>query len=496
MGRDDTNVHAGIISEKAAIGILSDSAKLRSRLRLCRASANAEDYLTMETYEWTPELLAYLDQWRQYRDKQRIENLGYDRRERKHEFLPRFLGKDLPKHLSRRLPRKDVLTEIGYHLACVHDVWRKSKLGTSRFKSMKIEDIGVLEKKIKSSFGMVVDLVYKMMLARWMDRRKRPAKWWASLQLRETNYFDREHESPVDFPESFSGDYAESLQENYTRHSLPDIAEFNEKSLHDATDRESVEHKKSQRSRMQFSAVGGFRRPSTVTLVNHASTSKKEATKLIPSPDLVMAKPLVFATPIRSHDVYAWTDKDVRAFTRNTKRIADVRAAMVGLRDRFDWLTTSREVTSVTDTETKSALGESACDAWRAACIATHLCTLTKKAASFAEEAAISEAASALTLKRSLYAAEGKTAAIEEDNEDLSALGVNSDEAHVQELQENVRHAHDRVAELLSLYDGQQSTEWRDVIISTSLATAQLLRTISENEFAHDLLAYSNSGGE
>ena len=51
-------------------------------------------------------------------------------------------------------------------------------------------------------------------------------------------------------------------------------------------------------------------------------------------------------------------------------------------------------------------------------------------------------------------------------------MRVTSNEAHVKELQENVRHAHGRVAELLSLYDGQQSTEWRDVILSTRRATA------------------------
>ena len=169
---------------------------------------------------------------------------------------------------------------------------------------------------------------------------------------------------------------------------------------------------------------------------------------------------------------------------------------MVGLRDQFDWKTISREATSVTDTELKPALGESACDAWRAARIAIHLCTLTKKAASFAKEAAIFEAASALSLKCLLHITEGKAAAAKADNEDLSALRVTSDEAYVKELQENVRHAHARVAELLSLYDGQQSIEWRNVILSAGRATAHLLRTISEDEVAHELLADSNSGGE
>ncbi|CAH0474321.1 unnamed protein product [Peronospora belbahrii] len=72
MRREEINTHAGIISEKAACGMLSDDAKLRSRLRLCRANANSDDYLLKESYEWTPELLVYLDEWRQHRDNQRI----------------------------------------------------------------------------------------------------------------------------------------------------------------------------------------------------------------------------------------------------------------------------------------------------------------------------------------------------------------------------------------------------------------------------------------
>ena len=68
-------------------------------------------------------------------------------------------------------------------------------------------------KKLIGSFRMVVDLVYKMMLARWIDRWKRSAQWWASLQLRETNYFNQEHASLVAFTDSFSGNYAENLQE-------------------------------------------------------------------------------------------------------------------------------------------------------------------------------------------------------------------------------------------------------------------------------------------
>ncbi|KAG6617260.1 Pentatricopeptide repeat protein [Phytophthora cinnamomi] len=100
MGCDESNVHAGIISEKATAGMLRDDADLRDRLRLRRELAYSEDNLVKET-------------------------------------------------------------------------------------SMRIEHIGNLERKIKRSLGAVVDLVYKMMLARWMDRKTRSAAWWGSLELRE-----------------------------------------------------------------------------------------------------------------------------------------------------------------------------------------------------------------------------------------------------------------------------------------------------------------------
>lgn len=134
---------------------------------------------------------------------------------------------------------------------------------------MTIEDIGELEKEIKGSFGKVVELVYSMMLARWMDRRKRPDEWWASLQLCKKKRVDHEG-SLGDFPDNFSDMDA---QINDTQHTCPDVVELNE-NVQDATDAESVEHKKIGRSRVQLSAVRRFRRPSTVKFVNPASASK------------------------------------------------------------------------------------------------------------------------------------------------------------------------------------------------------------------------------
>ncbi|CAH0515618.1 unnamed protein product [Peronospora belbahrii] len=201
---------------------------------------------------------------------------------------------------------------------------------------MKIEEMGLLERTIKGSLQAVVELVYKMMLARWMERRKRPAAWWTSFQLRERNCFGRKHESLVHFSDNLSTDYLnKDSQANSTQAALSDIVELND-NLQDAIDGESVEHNKVRRSSVQLPTVGGFRRPSTVNLVNHPSGSREKATELSSSSDFVIAKPLLCSKPIRDCGFYPWTEKDVEAFTHNAKRIADVRAAMVDLCDRLN----------------------------------------------------------------------------------------------------------------------------------------------------------------
>ncbi|EGZ18281.1 hypothetical protein PHYSODRAFT_383910, partial [Phytophthora sojae] len=128
MGCDVSNVHAGVVSEKATSGMLRDDAELRSRLRLCGDSAYSEDNLTKETYEWTPELLVYVDEWRRHRVNKHGAPFGFDRREDYGDFLAQF---PIGGREDRRIPRKrDVLAGIGFHLCSVAFAWKASRLGT------------------------------------------------------------------------------------------------------------------------------------------------------------------------------------------------------------------------------------------------------------------------------------------------------------------------------------------------------------------------------
>ncbi|KAG7388258.1 hypothetical protein PHYPSEUDO_012916 [Phytophthora pseudosyringae] len=467
------NVNAGIISEKAASGILSEDAELRTRLRLSRNSATSEDYLLKESYEWTPELLAYLDEWRFHRDNGRVRH-GFDWRERHQDFLPLFPLEERPRRHSGRIPRVDVLAQIGYLFRDVDRTWQKSRLGTSRFQSMSIKEIGVFEKKIKGSLGAVVNLVYKMMLARWMDRRKRSAEWWNSLDLCERETLHAESEM-VDLPDDFLADYGEESQDEACE--VPPIAtaELTE-DLQDATDAESVEQKEIPRTRVDLPARGAFRNPTTVNFrddVAHASTAKVVILK-VPAPSgHVSPKPLARQQPIRLREIYAWSDEEITKFGRETERIAEVRAAMLGLCDGLQWPKASLETASKPDA--RPDFGEHIRDDWRVACISSQLCALANNAVAFAEEAAMHDAATALTTKPSLRLTEDKSAPLQ-DNSSQTASQAASEDPTVEEMQESVRDANHNVAELLSLYDGQHSTEWCDTILSTGLATVELLR--------------------
>ncbi|KAG2785018.1 hypothetical protein Pcac1_g5617 [Phytophthora cactorum] len=471
MRCDAPNVNAAIISEKAMSGILSDDVELRAQLRLNRDSATSEDHLLKESYEWTPELLVYLDEWRWCRDSGRVL-FGFDRREQYQDFLPQFSFEDQSRRQSRRIPRFDVLAEIGYELRGVDRAWRASRLGTSGFESMRIEDIGALERKIKDSLGVVVDLVYKMMLARWMDRRKRSTEWWTSLELCEGQEVDSDPDV-VELPDEFIADYAEDSQDEIPQTTASKIVERNE-DVQDATDAESVEPKEIRRMRTHVPVQSGFRRPTIVNLRGVAQVSKAK------SLGQVFKKTLADEQSMRLNNIYEWSDVD------KTERIAKVQAAMVGLCDRLKWSKSSLE-------SARPEVGEFIRDDWRVTCLASHVCKLTDQAVAFTEQVEMYDAAT--VKKPRLRLNEEDSASVQKSN-DRIASHLESEDPITKELLESLQSAKRNVAEVLSPYDGQHSTEWRDAILSTGLATVELLRMIAQDEAAHEVLVGCENGGD
>ncbi|GMF18716.1 unnamed protein product [Phytophthora lilii] len=469
MGCDAPNVSAGIISEKAASGLLSDGAELRARLQLSRASATSEDNLVKETYEWTPELLIYLDEWRRYQSQHKVV-FGFDRRERERDFLPQFSSDRITKKHGRRIPRRDVLADIGYHLGDIGDAWHASRLGRTCFRSMRIEDIGALEVRIKNNLAAVVDLVYKMMLARWMERKKRSAAWWSTLELREETYPENEDDL------LFGAEEVESA-EAYGEDGNSNIDHVDD--LQDATDSESVEHKDIRRTKLQLPAGGGFRGPTALKLCDIIAdaTIVKRADNNGPTVG-VAPHPLAADHTVRLLDIYAWADEEINGFQRKTERIVAVRDAMKTLRDRLQWSKASIE--AAPETDTMPSFGKPICDDWRVSCVARHLCSLMSKAVAFAEETAMHEAANALTKKPSLRVTPNKT--VLNDDKEATPTSLMDSDSSTKELLESVHDAYQHVTGLLDLYDGLRSSDWYDMIRSTSRLTAQLLRTISEDD--------------
>ncbi|KAE9351521.1 hypothetical protein PF008_g5899 [Phytophthora fragariae] len=468
MGCDESNVHAGIISEKATSGMLRDDAELRSRLRLSRESAYSEDHLIKETYEWTPELLVYLDEWRRHQDSEKVASLGFDRRERHCDFLPQFPIGGKPFRDGRRIPRTDVLGEIGFHLRNVRHVWRASRLGTRHFESMRIEDIGRLERKIKHSLAAVVDLVYKMMLARWMDRRKRPTAWWNTLELRKEIGNEENSEDAL----------TEIVPESSTIE-----ANYDGDDGQDATDAESVEHKECQRTRMHLPPPGGFRSPRSVNLSDVvADSSRKTETSGDGLRRMVPRRP-VLDHIIQLGDIYAWTYDDLDSFHHDVTRIDEVRTKIIALSDRLDCSKVSLEL--VTQSDLVPPFGDSIRNDWSVSCIANHVCSLTTKAAALAEEAAMHNATITITKSPDMT-----TSGDTDDNNSICSEASN--DAAVKELQESVEKAHLSVKELLAPYDGTLTPEWRDLIKFTGRGTIQLLRSIAREE----LLCKADQGSQ
>ncbi|KAI9910989.1 hypothetical protein PsorP6_010893 [Peronosclerospora sorghi] len=451
----DPQVHAGTFSKRAEKGSWYEN-EVRARLKLCLDSAHSNDHLIKESYKWTPELLVYVDAWRQLRAF-RDYPFGFEFRERHDAFLPQFLNDRHWRGDTRgKTSRFDVLAEIGNHLRRVHCVWRNSNLSSPSFKSITIQQIGLLERSMKYSLGEVVNLIYKMNLARWMERTKWPLEWWTSLQLRTIS----------DVSGTDNGDKQVVKGKVSQGGSIQVRTDVN-----DATDRDSVDHKQLERP------SSTFRPPTTVTLRQLRAPAPTLAPKVELSESNVQynVKLLDDRKPVQLCDIYARTDEELEVLARDTKRVAEMRSAMSSLLDRVTRLQMSQSAAKSTVAHDLSAPGDNTCDAWRPACMAQQLCAMTKQAADFAETIAVYETASALVKTPSLRGTESDTVNVQDNKE----VAVACEQESLENLQENVRNARTSVANMLSHYNGEQTTEWRDIIVSTSAAVADLLQTIA-----------------
>jgi len=206
-----------------------------------------------------------------------------------------------------------------------------------------------------------------------------------------------------------------------------------------------------------------------------ASATKTTRKSVVQQSKSVAPQPHVFDEKVRLRDVYAWTDDQIASFDHGSERMSEVRAAMLDLRARLELSKLSQE----TEAESKRVLsfGDYLRDDWRVTCVASHLRSLTSKAAAFAEEIALNDASAALKKRPSLRETAGNRESLG-DAKPASAPEDRSGEI----LQANVHTARQHVGERLALFDGERSTEWKYYIQTSGRAAAQLMRLIAQDD--------------
>ncbi|RLN46994.1 hypothetical protein BBJ28_00019052, partial [Nothophytophthora sp. Chile5] len=473
MGRALPHANASVIAEKASSASLGVDAALLSRLEISH-TASEFDNLSKETYEWTPELLVYLDEWRRHakgKDHEDTTVFGFDQEEQVQHFLPLFSFEEPSRRRGRRQrkwDKHDVLAEIGGHFQDADRAWRASRLGSPEFRSMRIEAVGALETQIKGSLAAVVDLVYKMMLARWMERRRRPNAWWRSLNFRERL-------TPPSSPPTPLTDEEEELQGESAHLNVEDDV------LTAVGDDQEAAHDDVRSSGRRPPPAKGFRPPTSVTLPSRSAVAKSpqvnEACDNVRSP-LVPLTPRRPARdyPILLREVCAWTDEEIDDYERETERILEARAALLTLRGQLTFPKAGME--TATNAEARPAFGEPLSNDWLQ--VTSHLSSLCRTAVAFAEEIAMHGAANALIQRPGLRVGPKKIVAAAGDHGTCSKAST-SDSTVLLQLQDLVRGSQRNVAQMLALYDGHRSPEWYHRILSVGRASAQLLRVISED---------------
>lgn len=189
MGRHDRTATPWTF-EQLVYAANCDELAFRRSLGLVEESACSKDFLITDTFEHAPELLVFMDAWRDETNLAGIgepvtDAFGFTAREHFQSFVPVF--EDDTTRLSASSSVYDAVRELGLELKHLCDDWVSSPLGSGAFRAIRIEALGVVEKTIKHRLRGVMEITHKITLARWMERRERMsrAKWWRQLNLRE-----------------------------------------------------------------------------------------------------------------------------------------------------------------------------------------------------------------------------------------------------------------------------------------------------------------------
>lgn len=189
MGRHDRKATPWTF-EQLVYAAQCDESAFREALGLVEESARPKDFLITETYELAPELLVFMDAWHHQNEFGRVGDpvttpFGFTPRERFQPYIPVF--ENFSTQSTPSMDKWNAVQELGLELKQLCDDWIRSPLGSGSFGTIRIEVLGVVEKTIKHRLRGIMEIVHKITLARWMQRRERSsrANWWRRLNLRK-----------------------------------------------------------------------------------------------------------------------------------------------------------------------------------------------------------------------------------------------------------------------------------------------------------------------
>lgn len=469
MGREDYRIDID-----AQVSSLLTQLDESGRYGLPAYTAIAKDHLERESYTFCPEVLVYLDAWR---DELPLYEHGFAPREQAKAYLVNFSVRKsaFPTRLSR----------MARHLNEIWHAWNKTRLGTPDFTSMHIQEIGELEKTIKKRLERVVDYFYEQNIAKWTVRREMDCP----LPL---VFPDRLEPSRAVEAESAS---AESVVPAGEKNAAVDAAQVEQRQVEAINDDQST-----------ADANAGFRKPG-VLLFDRVKRDKAQSDGSTVSPvkpeaneDVEEEVLLSSAQPLHGTvllpEIYAWSDAEIDAHEQETERIYALQSRLTSLYDQTDFQRV------LTDVEKKPLLDQLSDDFYmdkkRSTLQLIQTCVQLRPtvttAVAFGEEIALHGAAEALIQRPSLRTIE-ESSSDESNQEPSEAQQEKQDqECFAAEMRQILREARARVDSITCVYDGVQSSESYELMQVITRSSQELLALASGRRLMSETIESNGDG--
>lgn len=448
------------------------------RYGLPEYTAVAKDHLERESYAFCPEVLVYLDAWR---NELPFYEHGFAPREKSRSYLVNFSVRKsaYPTRLSR----------VAHHLYEIYDTWKKTLLGSTAFKSMHIQEIGELEKTMKKRLGSVIDYFYEQNIAKWTQRR------------------EMESPLPLVFPNLSKPLQAMPSENGAALSAEPVIGKTVE-----AAKTVELEHWQAEVVQEEQHAIeqaeNGFRKPGVLRMdrdkqdkaqsESKAGSSAKSNANEDAEEELLPSSAQPLHGPVELPEICAWTDAEIDVHEQEMERIYALQSRLAMLHDQADFQRV------MVDVEKKPLLDypneDFYIDKKRSTLQLLQTCAQLRStvatAAAFGEEIALHGAAEALIQRPSLRKVPASPLADESDEDSSEAEREKHEQSLFEaEMHQILREARARVDSIACVYDGVRSSESHDLVQVISRSSKELLALASGQQLAPETIEPNESGG-